>query len=69
MKEIKYSVPDALLLHDFEEIKNEGFNEHVERINTNNFQSHISNNLYYNIVKNEHNKILKKQKTRKNRKV
>ena len=69
MNEIKYSVPDALLLHDFEENKNRGFNKDVERINTNNFQSSISNNLYYNIVKNENNKMLKKQKTRKNRKV
>ena len=75
--DMKYSIPDALFLQDFEEKNkhsyekknNEDSNDNVERIYIDNFQSTISNNLYYNIVKNEQNKMTKKQKTRKNREV
>lgn len=66
MNEIKYSVPDGLLLHDYSKDKHEENNDNniTKYINVEN--KPISNDIYFKMVNNQHHK--NKQKTRKYRK-
>lgn len=66
MDNLKYSVPDGLLLHDY--------NKHQDNNNTTNIIQNnitdnktISNDVYFKIIKNQDNK--NKQKTKKYRNI
>lgn len=68
MDNLKYSVPDGLLLHNYSKDKHQENNDNNNVIQNNiTYNKTISNDVYFKIIKNQDNK--NKQKTKKYRNI